>query len=538
MPKKSSLTNESNVAKHRTTPIKESLTSVPKYPTKLTLYKSEASPFWWVRYYSAHKIFRRSTKTLDKRVAIEFAKNFYDDINFKTHQGTLRGKEDNFEVCARAVIAQQEFQVKRNEMSAEMAQADKYRLEKEVLPFFRLVSVKDIDFFKLQEFMNKLTDDKLHGSTISNYMGLVSKTLKFAHRRGLIGALPQIPKPEKVDSARGWFTAKEYRFLWEGARRLGGKTYELRKRTNSDGIEEIFSVERLLPTQAERAEMRRNGVPLKKLNKAERDYQQIAATSQAIKRVDIGVDMYHLIVFMANSFIRPTDLKWMQHKHVEEITNGINVYLRLRIPTSKKHNKPIVTMSSAVRAYRRLRDSHVQRGYGNSEDYVFMPELTAKKIEDNIKQRDKALVLMQRQFSVILADTNLEHGPNGESRTLYSLRHTCIMFRLLYGEGMDLLTLARNARTSTEMIDRFYASHLEGEQNIEMIQSRRKRKTTTTEEQIENAIAALTDEKLKEILEQRLQSKKETEVIESSAAEPKAKRTKRTKATATDNQLF
>ena len=119
MPKKTSLSNESNVAKHRTTPIKESLTSVPKYPTKLTLYKSEASPFWWVRYYSAHKIFRRSTKTLDKRVAIEFAKNFYDDINFKTHQGTLRGKEDNFEVCARAVIAQQEFQVKRNERSAE-----------------------------------------------------------------------------------------------------------------------------------------------------------------------------------------------------------------------------------------------------------------------------------------------------------------------------------------------------------------------------------------------------------------------------------
>ena len=82
------------------------------------------------------------------------------------------------------------------------------------------------------------------------------------------------------------------------------------------------------------------------------------------------------------------------------------------------------------------------------------------------------------------------------------------------------------------------STHLEGEQNIEMIQSRRKRKTTTTEEQIENAIAALTDEKLKEILEQRLQSKKETEVIESAAAEPKAKRTKRTKATATDNQLF
>ena len=509
MPKKISFTTDSKATKHRTTPIKESLTSVPNYPTKLTIYKSEASPYWWVRYYSAHKIFRRSTKTLDKRVAFEFAKNFYDEINFKTHQGTLRGKEDNFEVCARAVIAQQEFQVKRNEMSAEMAQADKYRLEKEVLPFFRLLSVKDIDFFKLQEFMNKLTDDKLHGSTISNYMGLVSKTLKFAHRRGLIAALPQIPKPEKVDSARGWFTANEYRLLRRRARRLGGKTYELRKRSNADGSEDIFAIERLLPTQAERAEMRRNGLTPKKLTKAERDYQAIAAASKSVKRVDIGVDMYYLIVFMTNSFIRPTDLKWMQHKHVEEITNGINVYLRLRIPTSKKHDKPIVTMTTAARIYRQLREIQTARGYGKSEDYVFMPELNAKNTKENVKQRDKALVLMQRQFSVILSDANLERGPNSEARTLYSLRHTCIMFRLLYGEGMDLLTLARNARTSTEMIDRFYASHLEGEQNIEMIQSRRKRMTTTTEEQIANAIAALTDEKLTAILEQRIKMKKD-----------------------------
>jgi len=98
------------------------------------------------------------------------------------------------------------------------------------------------------------------------------------------------------------------------------------------------------------------------------------------------------------------------------------------------------------------------------------------------------------------------------------------MFRLLYGEGMDLLTLARNARTSTEMIDRFYASHLEGEQNIEMIQSRRKRKTTTTDEQIANAIAALTDEKLKELLRKRLQSKKETAVSTTTVIEPKARK--------------
>jgi len=47
--------------------------------------------------------------------------------------------------------------------------------------------------------------------------------------------------------------------------------------------------------------------------------------------------------------------------------------------------------------------------------------------------------------------------------------------RLLYGQGIDLLTLARNARTSVDMVERFYASALNGEMNIDMLQSKRKK---------------------------------------------------------------
>jgi hypothetical protein len=43
----------------------------------------------------------------------------------------------------------------------------------------------------------------------------------------------------------------------------------------------------------------------------------------------------------------------------------------------------------------------------------------------------------------------------------------------LYGQGIDTLTLARNARTSVQMIERFYASTLQGEMNVDMLQSRR-----------------------------------------------------------------
>lgn len=50
------------------------------------------------------------------------------------------------------------------------------------------------------------------------------------------------------------------------------------------------------------------------------------------------------------------------------------------------------------------------------------------------------------------------------------------MFRLLDGDNIDLLTLARNARTSVEMIERFYASQLSGEMNIDALQSNRTKK--------------------------------------------------------------
>jgi len=106
-----------------------------------------------------------------------------------------------------------------------------------------------------------------------------------------------------------------------------------------------------------------------------------------------------------------------------------------------------------------------------AEQYVFLPSQT---------NRDKALKDLQVQFSILTNETNLKAGIHGQDRTLYSMRHTCIMYRLLYGVGIDLLTLANNARTSPEMIHRFYARHLTGGDNLEMIQSRRSRKLKET----------------------------------------------------------
>ena len=106
-----------------------------------------------------------------------------------------------------------------------------------------------------------------------------------------------------------------------------------------------------------------------------------------------------------------------------------------------------------------------------------MPQFGREKAEDTKevidKRRGSALTQLQRQFTVVLAVTDLANGARGEERTLYSLRHTAIMFRLIESNGLDLLTLARAARTSVEMIDRFYAKHLTAEMNVALIQSHR-----------------------------------------------------------------
>jgi hypothetical protein len=59
-------------------------------------------------------------------------------------------------------------------------------------------------------------------------------------------------------------------------------------------------------------------------------------------------------------------------------------------------------------------------------------------------------------------------------RSLHCLRHTVFSLRLLYGGHIDLLTSARNARTSVEMVECFYASQLSAEMNIALLHGPRR----------------------------------------------------------------
>lgn len=61
-----------------------------------------------------------------------------------------------------------------------------------------------------------------------------------------------------------------------------------------------------------------------------------------------------------------------------------------------------------------------------------------------------------------------------KARTAYSLRHSYICFRLL--EGADIYRIAKNCRTSVEMIEKHYAAHLKDMIDTSLVNVRKTQK--------------------------------------------------------------
>jgi hypothetical protein len=330
--------------------------------------------------------------------------------------------EHTFAALAERMFAGEQARVERGELAKGSMQVLRNRLDAHLLPRWGHQHVADIDYAELMGFVDFMSKTK-SSTTIGQYLVAIRKVLSHGLRMGVIHKLPEMPKVKVKTTSRGAFTPTEYWRILRTARSLRGQAHP--------------------------------------------DSQQALRKSHKLlfKNAIMPPDLAWAAVFMVNSFIRPSDLKTLKHKHVE-IVKGSHTYLRLTLPETKRHDAPIVTLYPAVRVYRQLQKHHSAQGQAGPEDYLFLPGL---------RDRNYALAVLGLMFNWVLAVTGYKLGAHGQSRSLYSLRHSAITFRLLYGQGIDLLTLARNARTSVEVINKHYASTLSGEQNIGLLQSRRSR---------------------------------------------------------------
>lgn len=400
-------------------PIPHTIESVAGYPDKLVIFQVPASPYWWVRYYDEKHI-KRSTKTPVKRDAIAFAKKFYEQLVFnKLNNIITPTQKSSFVTCAEEVMAEDLLKVQRKELAETYVKNANTLINGVIIPFFKPYNVTDITYQILDQFRTHLTQKKLAASSIKIYISHVKKILDHAQRMGHIKTTPIAPKVKADDNPRGYFKPWEYRAIRTAARKLIASTSEVMQNVNKGNI----------------------------------------ATTKKLRNIVISDQLHLLIGFMVYTFIRPTDLKQIKHKHIDIRKGSEGEYLFLSLPPSKKHSKPITSMPRAAMFYKALK-AHRLIELGDqkadiSEEYVFSPTLI---------NRAYAYKTIARQFDVILQYTNTKDNSEGDTRTLYSLRHTSIMFRIEFGGSIDAIKLANNARTSVEMLQRFYLSRLESHQ--------------------------------------------------------------------------
>ena len=438
-------------ARERSVPIPHTMTRIPGYPNKLVVYRIAASSYWQVRCWVEGRTRKRSTKTEVLASAMAAARSYYEqwlleaasarhthaDLSRQLHTRQAPAMHaapptishqpspaPRFGVVAAQMLANESARVRRGEWSRGSHQVLVNRLNKLVLPRWASSLCSDIDHQALQAFVNDMSVE--HSSTtINQYLVVVRKVLKQALAMRLIEALPTFPHMRGHAQSRGAFTPTEYWRILRCARRLRGLPYPADARTIRLKYK-IRSKEQQLPP-----------------------------------------DLAWAAGFMVNAFIRPSDLRTLKHRHVE-IVRGENTYLRMTLPQTKSHGKPIVTLYPAVRIYEQIVKHQRAQGRAGPDDYLFLPQL---------RDRSYALAVLGFHLNWVLAETGLKVGAHGQLRSMYSFRHSALTFRLLYGQGIDLLTLARNARTSVDVINRYYASTVTGEQNIALLQSRRSRKT-------------------------------------------------------------
>lgn len=167
---------------------------------------------------------------------------------------------------------------------------------------------------------------------------------------------------------------------------------------------------------------------------------------------------------MANTGLRPDEAFNLQHRDVtvaEDDATGVQILeIEVRGKRGVGHCK---SMPGAVRVYQRLltrakpahaesrRERQLRRKVGGEAPPP--PALEHPQPTDLLFPGNHI-----KLFNNLLDRTGLKVDRDGKPRTAYSLRHTYICMRLM--EGADIYQIAKNCRTSVEMIEKHYAIHL------------------------------------------------------------------------------
>ena len=410
---------------------------------KVHVYRRENSSRWQCSTYLGGKNRRISTKEDSLSRAKEIAEDWYLELRGKLRSGELQKeakqkKGKTFQEASEQFLTEFE-QLTVGQRSPVYISGIRRRLGVNLRPFFGDLGVSEITAGKIQEYrvhrmkqsMEKLGRPPARNTTHQEIVTL-RQVLKTALRHNWITHLPDMSAPYGVSgkiSHRAWFSPDEYKQLYEATRRRARAPKAPRYKWESEQLHDfvLFMVNTgLRPDEAKRLQFRDVAI-------VEDD-----ATDETILEIEVRGKRGVGYCKSTSGAVRPFE----------------RLKARLRPPHATSNGRK-------ARLLRPAAANNVANGSPDDENAWRMPEPT-----------DLVFPKFSRElFKAVLDEEKLRTDREGLPRTAYSLRHTYICLRLM--EGADIYQIAKNCRTSVEMIEKYYAAHIKTNLDAAAINIRR-----------------------------------------------------------------
>jgi hypothetical protein len=373
----------------------------------LSIYKVRGSQFWYVRVWDSAKqkyVVKGTGETSRieaRQAAIDFAAS-----RLRSEQAVER--QFTFKHYAQKTLEKGARLVAEGERHVGTVKAIEWALQNAdwgLLKWFGGKDVRKLRTVDFSEYMNDLTRKRpeLSASSKNSIMSAFRNVLKVAREDGAIDDVPDTPRTKQQDNPRPFF--------------------------------------RFHPLVAKADDAYR------KLLKAARE---MAEANVVIRGIPVTYELYDVILFLTHTFVRPLTSELYALKHSDVTVSENPRGLTLVVRDGKTGYRISSSMPAAVSVYERIQARYPD---AKGEDYLFLPKY---------KNRQTAGKIIQRQFKELLTRAGLELDIHtGKEHSIYSLRHTAICMRIVNSHGkVNIFTLAKNAGTSVDQIERFYARHL------------------------------------------------------------------------------
>ena len=373
----------------------------------LSIYKVRGSQYWYVRLWDSERR-KYSVKGTGEISKIEARKTAIDFARGVLKSQPAVEAQFTFKHFAIKTLARGDVLTAKGLRHIGTIKAIQLSIQNPQWGLLRWFGNKDVRKITTRDYSEYMADlekrrPDLSASTKATVMSAFRNVLKYACEEGAIDNVPATPRPKQRDNPRPFF-----------------RFHPLVKKED-DAYRKLLKTARAM-----------------------------AQDKVIVRGILVTYELYDLIVFLTQSFVRPVVSELYAIKHndvtVSESPPGLMVVIR----DGKTGHRIAGTMPQAVAIYDSIKKRHPN---AKGEDYLFLPEY---------QNRTTAGQIIQRQFRELLKRADLKTDTRtGKDHTIYSLRHTAICMRIVNSKGhVNVFTLAKNAGTSVDQIERFYAKHL------------------------------------------------------------------------------